>query len=156
MEIKISDAFWGVLLVALISRFILHRLTKQREREKLFNEVAERFRQSFEPIPTALNELKKGIPLTGRITEVLDTDHDKRASAMKELYLHLGWFRKRGFRKAWDEYCYPHKSNKEFKDKRLFMFAGYLIEAERKKSMQAGIDLVLKKINRLLSFAKPR
>jgi hypothetical protein len=144
-----------VILCALLAAFFTHRLAKRRDRDSLFNQAAERFRLGFNPVIEKLAHLSKPVPLHALIVDALMEGHEKRIMEMNELWLHLEGRKQRRFRKAWNEYLYPYRDNKEFKNKPRFEFADYLIAAER-EGMKKAQALAIEKIGKLLSFTNLR
>ena len=129
----------GALFILLVGILVKHFLAKDRRRQELFNEAAQRFKEAFTEEIQRL-QLEKGYPFL-----ILTPAFDKHNFAVTEFKSFLKGKKRRRFEEAWEKYCDCYHPKEDIYP--TIMFG---------KVSDDVNELAPELIEKLLSFAKPK
>jgi hypothetical protein len=134
-----------------IGAIVAFILTERRDRRKEFNQAASEFKSTFIPVLRFLDyQYSPKRPPEIGIYKTLSNVFDRHEIAVIKFRPYLNRQECTGFNKVWDDYC-DKKYNKRGKPH----FIEYA-EPETPGKKGCAQKIYLKKLNHLISFAKPK
>jgi hypothetical protein len=138
------------LITGLVGFWLGHRLAIGRDRRREFNVAAAAFRDALAPEKILLDIRHAGDQYENKSAmEIIEPAIQRHTEAMIRFSPYLSWWKKIRFNRAWNQYAH-FKVKGEPDTPYLAMYA------EEKWDGKNTKDLAIKRIGKLIHFAKPQ